>query len=275
MPRLLPVCLLVLSLPAAAENLRIVTFNVRYANPQDGPNIWENRRDLFVRTVKSLAPDVMGTQELLRSQADDIAKALPEYSWFGIGRRGDAADEHMGVFYRAGRLELLDHSHFWLSEESWKPGSSAWNMSLPRMATWGLFRDRRTGRRFLLLNTHYAHRSQDEEARGQSSALIARRIGLLDPTIPLVITGDFNAPSGSAAYTALVPPMKDSWMEAATKDGPEGTFHNFSGKPGNARIDWILFRAPWKVLESRTVTANQDGRYPSDHFPVLAVFQLD
>ena len=64
--------------------------------------------------------------------------------------------------------------------------------------------------------------------------------------------------------------MKDAWKEAAAKEGPEGTFHGFRGTPGQARIDWILFRGPWSVKSARTVTANQDGRYPSDHFPVLA-----
>jgi endonuclease/exonuclease/phosphatase family metal-dependent hydrolase len=265
--------LLLLALSASAESLRVLSFNVRYANPQDGANIWENRRDLFLRTVREANPDLMGTQELLKSQGDDIARAMPELTWFGVGRRGDATDEHMGVFYRKDRLELLSSGNFWLSETPEIPGSSHWNMSLPRMVTWGRFKTR-AGVEFLFLNTHFPHRGNDEPARQMNARVIASRIALHDPALPILVTGDFNAPAGGPTWKLLVPPMKDAWLEAPKKSGPEGTFHGFTGKPGAARIDWILFRAPWRVLETHALTAHDGPLYPSDHFPVLAVFDL-
>jgi endonuclease/exonuclease/phosphatase family metal-dependent hydrolase len=250
-----------------------MSFNVRYANPQDGPDRWDNRRGLFMETIRQKAPDLIGTQELLRSQALDMAEALPEYAWFGRSRRGDESDEHMGVFYRRDRLELIDSGDFWLSETPERPGSSSWSMSLPRMVTWGRFR-LRNGPEFLLLNTHFAHRREDEPARQKSARLIASRISLYDEALPIVLTGDFNAPAGGETYALLSPPLKDAWKEAGKRAGPEGTFHGFTGKPGEARIDWILFRAPWRVLEAETVTTQREGRFPSDHFPVFAVFEL-
>jgi endonuclease/exonuclease/phosphatase family metal-dependent hydrolase len=147
-------------------------------------------------------------------------------------------------------------------------------MSLPRMVTWGLFEDLAARTRFLLFNTHFAHRAADEAARQKAAQLIAGRIALQEEELPIVLTGDFNAPAGGKAYQLLSPPLKDAWLEAAERSGPEGTFHGFRGNPGKDRIDWILFRAPWRVLRSETITANENGRYPSDHFPVLAVFEL-
>jgi endonuclease/exonuclease/phosphatase family metal-dependent hydrolase len=63
-------------------------------------------------------------------------------------------------------------------------------------------------------------------------------------------------------------------MVAKNKAGPEGTVHGFKGTPGKTRIDWILFRGPWKVKSAETLTDAREGRFPSDHFPVLAVFAL-
>jgi endonuclease/exonuclease/phosphatase family metal-dependent hydrolase len=278
MKRLRLASLFALALLAAdvslAEQLRVMTFNVRYPNPDDGQDAWASRRDLLVETIRAKAPDLMGTQELFHEQGEHIVGKLPEYSWFGLSRRGNHEDEHMGVFYRKDRLRLLDSGDFWLSPTPEKPGSSAWGMSLPRMVTWGLFEVQSSKQRLLFYNTHFAHRDIDAEARRLSAKLVADRIGWQDQQIPFLLIGDFNAPARSDAYAALVPPLKDAWTEAAQQSGPEGTFHGFKGTPGEARIDWILYRAPWQVVRAEAITDSRDGRYPSDHFPVLAVFQL-
>jgi len=260
----------------SAETLRVMSFNVRYPNPADGPDAWPLRRDLLVETIRTAAPDIFGTQELFYEQGQYIVEKLPEFAWFGLSRRGNHEDEHMGVFYRKDRLRLLDSGDFWLSPTPEKPGSSAWNMSLPRMVTWGLFEIQGKGAKFLFLNTHFAHRGEDETARQKSARLIACRIGLQDENVPIILTGDFNAPAGGPTYQVLSP-LKDTWTVAAQKSGPEGTegtFHGFKGKPGAARIDWIMFRAPWTVKNAEIIVAGRDGRFPSDHFPVLAVFEL-
>lgn len=259
-------------LPCAAESLRVMSFNVRYPSAQDGEDIWVNRRDLLCDTVKKYAPDVMGTQELFKEQGDYIVSKLPEYAWFGISRRGNETDEHMGVFYRKAALTLEGSGNFWLSETPSAPGSSAWNMSLPRMATWGVFKTK-SGLRFLYVNTHFAHRREDGEARLKSAQVIRKWIESRNEKLPVVLTGDFNTGSGTPPYQELTAIMKDSWLVAAEKSGPEGTFHGFRGKPGEARIDWILFNAPWKVTQARTVDDSRDGRYPSDHFAVISVFE--
>ena len=263
--------LLLAALPLLAAELRVMTFNVRYPNPADGPDIWDNRRDLLVETIREATPDVMGTQELFYLQGQYIAEKLPEYAWFGLSRRGNKEDEHMGVFYKKSRLRVEDSGNFWLSETPNVPGSSSWNMSLPRMVTWAVFTDLQTQRRFTYYNTHFAHRGQqDEPARIESAKLIATRIGL---AAPFILTGDFNAPPTSEAYRVLTATLTDSKTAAAASSGPEGTFHGFKGTVGPARIDWILFRAPqWKVKRVDALTKNRAGRYPSDHLPVLAIF---
>jgi endonuclease/exonuclease/phosphatase family metal-dependent hydrolase len=258
---------------ASAQSLKVMSFNVRYPNPQDDEDRWEARRDMLVKTIRDQAPDIVGTQELFHVQGQYVVEKAPEYAWFGVSRRGNQTDEHMGVFYRKESLKLIDSGNFWLSETPEKPGSVAWDMSLPRMVTWGLFEWPAAGTRLLLWNTHFAHRPQDETARQNSAKLLACRLSVTSPEIPFILTGDFNAPAGGPTYSVLSPPLQDAWLTAGQKSGPEGTFHGFRGKPREGRIDWILYRGPWRVTRMEHLTVNENGRYPSDHFPIVATLE--
>lgn len=256
--------------PAARPDLRVMTFNVRYPNPDDGANRWADRRALFVATVRAADPDVIGTQELFQAQGDDIVRALPRFRWFGCDRFGGHADEHMGIVYRRDRLRLLRHGRFWLSPTPSRPGSLGWGATLPRMANWGVFETRATPRwRFLLLDTHLANRdSEDAVARQRSAALIARRLPALAHGLPIVLTADLNAVPDSAAHRRLTALLTDVWEQAELRAGPAGTFHDFTGVPGD-RIDYILVRG-FRPVSARVLTDHDGARYPSDHFPVVA-----
>jgi endonuclease/exonuclease/phosphatase family metal-dependent hydrolase len=258
-----------------AENLRIMTFNVRYPAKGDGPNVWEARRDLMVATIKEKNPDVFGTQELFYEQGQYIVEKAPEYKWFGVSRRGDKTDEHMGVFYKPAVLNLLESGNYWLSENPEQAGSMSWNVSLPRMVTWGLFEVKASGKRFYLYNTHYPHRGrEDAVARLECSRVIQKRIAALPKDVPFVLIGDFNCDVGSEPYKEVSAGLTDAWGTTASKSGPQGTFNGFKGTTTGPRIDWILFRGFAKAAQVETVTKNEDGRYPSDHFPVFAVLEF-
>ncbi|MGU3391133.1 endonuclease/exonuclease/phosphatase family protein [Sphingomonas sp. M1A8_2b] len=261
------------ALPAVAQDLRVMTFNVRYPNPDDGANVWADRRAVFVKTVREANPDVLGTQELFQLQGQDIIRALPNYRWFGRDRFGGHATEHMGIFYRTDHLRLVGQGDFWLSETPDTPGSMAWGATLPRMVNWGIFETRgRTPYRFLMIDTHFANRdTEDEEARRRSAALIAARLPALAHGLPIVLTGDFNATPDSDAHRRLAGVLTDVWATAPKKTGPHGTFHDFTGKP-HAMIDYIMVRG-FMPLNAAVLTDHDGARYPSDHFPILAVLR--
>jgi len=258
------------SLPA--QSLKVMSFNVRYPAKSDGPNAWELRRDLLVATIQDKSPDVFGTQELFYEQGQYIVEKATEYSWFGVSRRGDKTDEHMGVFYKPAVLGLVESGNFWLSENPETAGSMSWNVTLPRMVTWGLFQVKATGKRFYFYNTHFPHRREDDQARVECAKVIQQRIAKLPKDVPFVLVGDFNTDVGSAPYSVIAEGLTDTW--SASKPGPRGTFHGFKGTPGQARIDWILHRGFASTLLIETITKNEGGRYPSDHFPVFAELQF-
>jgi endonuclease/exonuclease/phosphatase family metal-dependent hydrolase len=258
----------------SAERLTVMSFNVRYPAKSDGANLWELRRDLLVATIKEKSPEIFGTQELFYEQGQYIVEKAPEYAWFGVSRRGDKTDEHMGVFYKPETLRLLQSGNFWLSETPETAGSMSWNVTLPRMVTWGLFEIKRSGKRFYFYNTHFPHRGQDAEARVQCAKVIQQRIAKLPKDVAFVLTGDFNTDVGSAPYKVVAEGLTDAWETAPAKSGPRGTFHGFTGTPGDSRIDWILFRGFARATQVETVTKNAAGRYPSDHFPVFAALEF-
>jgi endonuclease/exonuclease/phosphatase family metal-dependent hydrolase len=274
-PIAMTILLLAIGITAQAETLRVMTFNVRYPAKDDGPNVWENRRDILVRAILEKDPDVMGTQELFHLQGEYIVEQAPAYAWFGISRRGNDQDEHMGVFYKKEKLRAVESGNFWLSETPEVPGSVSWDMSLPRMVTWALFERLDTRTRFYFYNTHFAHRPQDDAARLESARLIAERLRALPGDVPLILSGDFNAPAEEQVYeTLLEAQLEDAWKNARKRSGPETTLSRWRGNREGRRIDWILYRGGPQPLEAEIITYNEENRYPSDHYPVLAVFDF-
>lgn len=270
--------LCLLAAPAAfarprVDSLRVMTFNVRLPLAQDGANSWDRRRDILVETLADAHPDIIGTQELYKLQGDYVVERLPGYAWFGVDRRGGHADEHMAIFYRRDRLRLLGFGAFWLSDTPGVAGSISWGNIYPRNVTWGQFEDRANGRRFYVLNTHFPYRPEDEEARRKAAALIGRWIARLPANTPVVLTGDFNVAPDGPVHAVLADGLRDARLTAATIRGPEATFHGFTGI-ADRRIDWILVRG-FRPLSVQTITANREGRYPSDHFPVLTVLAIE
>lgn len=252
----------------ASKPLRAMSFNVRLPHDADGADRWAVRRGLTARVLRDAAPDVFGTQELFKEQGDYLAAQLPEYAWFGRGREAKGGGEHMGVFYRKAALRLLDSGNFWLSDTPAVAGSISWGHPYPRMVTWGLFERRTDGKRFYLFNTHLPYRDEDDGARVRGAALLQARIAALPAGVPVVVTGDFNAEPDSATHAAMTRGLTDAWAAAGQRSGPAATFHAFKGK-AERRIDWILVRG-FDVRSLRTLDANEAGRYPSDHFPVVA-----
>ena len=252
---------------AAEAPLRVMTFNVRV--PVDtGMNAWENRRDLMVQVIKAQHPDVLGTQELTEEQGEYIAAHLPGYAWFGQGRDGGTKGEHMGVFYRTGRLQVERSGDFWLSDTPDVPGSKTWGQPYPRMVTWARFRLRDGGGTFDYFNTHFPYLPEDVRARMLSADEILQRIGKLPSSARVILAGDFNCGPDTLVHASLTRTLQDAWMTAASRSGPAKTFHNFTGNP-DQRIDWILSRG-FKAIAVQTITTHESARYPSDHFPVVA-----
>ncbi|MEM9414876.1 MAG: endonuclease/exonuclease/phosphatase family protein [Planctomycetota bacterium] len=266
--------------------IKVVSFNIRYPNRNDGPDYWGNRKHRVVQTLERLAPDVFGIQEAYDHQAQYLLDEMPGYVMIGVGRDdGQHAGEMTAIFYHTQRLALLDYGHLWLSDTPDVPGSVGWDASMTRMATWLVLGDRWTGQTWLVVNTHFDHRGA--VARVESAKLLGRFIQAkcdeLGPEASAVLMGDFNSAVDSAPYAALCedpdgPALRDTFVVARQRDAAaagEGTFNGFRGRTDSARIDWVL-ATPGVVVEQAGIDRVQvEGRNPSDHDPVWAVLRRE
>ena len=250
------------------------TFNVRYDAPDDRYG-WGERRPRVLETISEIDPDVLGCQEPLARQYDDLRDGLERYEWHGVGRRdGDREGEFVPVAWRADRFERLEAGAFWLSETPSEP-SVGWDAELPRVATWVTLRDRQVGTddRLWVCNTHLDHRG--ERARLESARLLRRRAtDRLADGATVLVTGDCNCTPGSPPYRTLTAgPLEDARRAAGDVRGPAGTFRGFDGEDGiGDRIDYVFVPSSVDVREYRVLPPSDDGPR-SDHLPVVARFE--
>ncbi len=266
--------------------LRLMTFNVRYENPEDrGSRAWRERVVGAVRMIRHEAPDVIGVQEALHGQAADLWASLPDYEFSGVGRDdGRRAGEYAGIFFRRDRFEpdLSDSGTFWLSDTPEQPGSKTWGNTIPRAASWLRLVDRSTQRGFYVFDTHWDHRNQP--SRERAALLLADRIDARkSPDEPVVLLGDFNATENNPgiAYltgrTASLAGLEQSWKSGLIdtfqalhpRETARTTLHFWKGsRAGSLKVDHILVSQGAGILSAKI----RDGDQPmvSDHFPFTA-----
>lgn len=266
-----------------AAQVAAATFNIRFGPVDPGSHLdpmgWDNaespRRDKVIDLVRTIDADVVGVQEALENQVDDLTAALTEYSFVGVGRAdGDRAGEFAGIFYRSSRFSEMDSGHFWLSATPEVPGTVFEGSAAIRMATWVRLRDQVAERDLVFLNTHWDHVSQS--SRERSAALIRERLGALADDAAIIAVGDLNIPPTDPALTTLLaeepresPQLIDGYRQANPVIVPdEGTLHFFTGITNFLRIDYILHDDALETVRSEIERTSYDGQYPSDHFPV-------
>jgi endonuclease/exonuclease/phosphatase family metal-dependent hydrolase len=257
-----------------------MTFNLRRPFLLDGLNHWGFRKKQLVETIQAFNPDVLGTQECVADQADFLRAALPEYGFRGVGRDdGARRGEMCGVFFRNDKFRELDHGYFWLSEKPTVPGSKSWGAWFTRMCTWVKLQPTNGGAAFCVFDVHLDNASS--RARVEGAKLLRQRIETIAAGMPVIVTGDFNADAGTAPYATLlagargtVPTLFDVFRLSNPKlRGDEGTRHDFKGKRGGDRIDWILINSGFQPVAANINRGRALLGYPSDHFPVEAILR--
>ncbi|WP_256402820.1 endonuclease/exonuclease/phosphatase family protein [Halorubrum salinum] len=230
--------------------IRIVSYNVRYANRNDHHDAWHERRDAVARLVRFHRPDVVAFQEPIAEQRRDLRERLPGYALVGRGRDDGGDGEGCPIGVRTDRWRIADHGTFWLSETPGSP-STDWGATHPRIATWARVQpagdrpgetrgdgDREAGdggrhRSFLVANTHFDHVSG--RARRASARLLRRRLpeiagdasetatgGEADHRRPFVLVGDLNCTPGSTPHQILTETDGGGEAEGGENEGRDG-----------------------------------------------------
>lgn len=257
--------------------LQVMTFNIRNMRSRDEANGWEHRREMVCDLIRQYDPDILGTQEAYFPQVEALRKALPEYTVFGVGRDdGKRAGEYCALFVRNDCWQIGASGTFWFSETPDVPGSRHWTREHPRICTWAYLIGA-TGSPFVVYNIHMDHEAQ--VARVNSSQLIAEHILQHYPDTPALVMGDFNMEEDNPAMLPLLaaeaPLLYDTFRPLHPVTPRQGTFHGFSGDHAGEKIDYVLASEAFQTLDTRILHDNTAGRYPSDHFPLLAGLRLE
>jgi endonuclease/exonuclease/phosphatase family metal-dependent hydrolase len=258
---------------AAPEPLTVMTFNIRYGTANDGDNRWEARRGQLFAVIKAHDPDVIGLQEALHFQIDEILAAVPGYRMIGVGRSdGGQSGEYAAILYRDARLAVRRSNTFWFSDTPEVVKSNTWGAALERICPWALFDDK-LGTPFYLYNLHLDHVSQP--AREKSAALLLDRIKARAPALPVLVTGDFNTGESNPVTKAMLAVFRDTFRVLHPDATEVGTANQFKlGMTTGDKIDYIYVEPGTDVLQAEIIRTAVDGRYPSDHFPVVAKVRL-
>ena len=269
--------ILLTQITASAFEVDALTFNIRFDNANDGDNAWPKRKAMVGEWVKSESPDVIGLQEALRHQIDDIKKVATAYSEYGVGRDdGKSKGEHCTVLYLKDRFKLdkKDCGTFWFSDTPEKIASKSWGNEIPRICTWVRLIEKKTNKGFYVYNVHYDHRSQPSRL-GASKLIIEKISKRKQSNEPIILMGDFNAAENNPAIKIFKEePLKllDTFRVVKPDEEMVKTFHGFRGGsyPGG-KIDHVfILPSTAKISSASIVRFNKNKRYLSDHYPVRA-----
>lgn len=263
----------------AAQDLHVMSFNIRYNTASDSLNAWPYRKDKLASQVLFHDVDLLGVQEALHGQMQDLKQLLPGYKYVGVGRNdGHTRGEYSAIFYDTTRLKVLDSATFWLSLTPDVPGSKSWDAAITRIVTWARFRDKKTKKVFYAFNTHFDHLGKI--ARLESARLLIKKIDTIAGKHAVVVTGDFNAGPGEEPIKAILDQsnplhlLDSKNLSESGHYGPEGSFNGFGPMERDDQpIDYIFLKGNWKVLKHATIAQSWQGRFASDHFSQLAVLR--
>ena len=271
---LMAIIVLATGYAAPGQSFTFMTFNIRYDNPDDGPDHWKHRKEDMAGFIAEKDPVIFGIQEGLLHQVQYLDQWLSDYQYIGVGREdGMTKGEYCAIFYQTEKVRLLNSDTFWLSET---PGeiSVGWDAALPRICTYGLFEDVRSGKNFWVFNTHFDHRGVS--ARTNSASLLTDQIKSINSQqLPVILMGDFNATIEEKPIQIIKSQLKDCQdISSKPLKGPAGTVNGFTEV--QSRIIDFIFCSGFSVYSIEHVVARtSEGRHLSDHLPVVVESSLN
>jgi endonuclease/exonuclease/phosphatase family metal-dependent hydrolase len=255
--------------------LILVTCNIRFDNPADGPNAWPLRRDFLAQTLLSHSPDIIATQEGRFHQLKELETLLPDFEMLDPHRSWIGERMYPTLFVRKNKFEFLKSQDIWLSETPHVAGSHSFESAFPRLMTMASLQIKDTARKLMVVNTHLDHVKALTRC-SQIQVLTEQLKMIWNKEAYLFIMGDFNDSPDSEVRSYLlkeIAGLQDSWK--LFNKNEESSHHAFAGRATDgSRIDWIMVDKRAQVVSSRMDKSSQDGKFPTDHFPIITKVKL-
>lgn len=258
-----------------AQSFNVATFNIRYASRSDSGNLWVNRAPVVANLIRFHDFDIFGIQEGLKNQIDDISSALPQYARYGAGRDdGKEGGEHSAIYYKKDKFRLLKSGDFWLSSTPDIPGKGWDATCCNRICSWVYVENIPARKKFYMFNVHFDH--QGVIARKESAKLMMEKIREIAGNEPVLFTGDFNGNRESEWYKTIANSgtLKDTYNAVQYPYQNNSSTNGFRTPRGNAVIDHIFMSRHFTASRWGLLTDTYFGKFPSDHFPVIATVKF-
>lgn len=253
------------------EGVTVMSFNIRNSSEKDGTNSWQYRYPATAMMIDDKGPDIIGLQEASAEQVEYFKTVFDKtYRAIGVGGEdGKKKGEFEAILYNKNTTSPVKSGTFWLSETPDKP-SKGWDAEHFRSATWAIFKDKETGGRYLVVNTHIDE--DGTEAQKNGVQLIADKLGEINPEgLPVFVIGDFSMEPADAGLAPMKNALSDARSSAAVSD--DTLSFNGWGKVKKT-IDYIWFKGCSCIKFETVNKAYYERTFISDHFPILATFVL-
>ncbi len=251
-------------------SLKVVSFNIRNCNDPNGNSVCERAPRLY-KVLEPIKPDLIGFQEYKQHWKEHINKYFShEYDMLINWRSSNYDEESVPILWRKDKFEKTSDGCFWLSDTP-NVESRGWDeiYNCYRICSYVVLKDKVTQKTFTFLNTHFGFGDNGQVA---SSNLIAD-FSAKHKTDPIIITGDFNMTPNSPGYKKMVEYFVD--VNTATVCNNMSTYHGYEPqKNTDLLIDYCFISKSVKPITYRVIDTLIDGKFPSDHFGILAEIEL-
>ena len=259
---------------AQPELHKAISYNIRYDGHSDLAPDWSQRKAAIFAQLQNERPTIIGFQEVLKNQRDDLHKALPTFAVVGVGRDdGKEAGEYAPIFVDTTRYLLLQSGTFWLSPTPELP-SKGWDAALNRICTYALLESKYDHKKLWVLNMHFDH--VGTAARLHSAELLVEKFAEFTQIVnaPLLLLGDFNAEPESPVYQLLQAAFQDLSCLKRNRELCSGpTFNAFTLSEADDKIIDYFFGSPELIsIRYNVLQTPFDRSYPSDHFALALTF---
>ncbi|MGN2339693.1 endonuclease/exonuclease/phosphatase family protein [Clostridium cagae] len=257
--------------------MKVMTFNLRCDLFMDFKNRWDERKNLVFDIVNKYDCDIIGTQEATEKMFNDISNNIDAFNIIGNPRSKKLFSERNDILISK-KHKVNDYRTFWLRDNYDKIGRSKWYSMFPRICTTAII-ELENSKRIRICNSHLDFLLPQARAYElkKLSEFIKKEQEKED--LPLIIMGDFNSnpnsklikdfTSGDIFNKRLVA-VQDMNKELYTK----ATMGHFKNKEKGSHIDYIFVSEEFEIIDVEIVKYNVNGKYPSDHYPLMAEINI-
>lgn len=252
-------------------SLNVMTYNILFDMNKEGRE--SNCRVRMVETILENDVDVLGTQEDNKDNENRFVEKLKTYSCYKGGKEENDGNY---IYWKTDKFNVIKKGFYYLSDTPEKKskydGSNQY-----RTMTYVVLEENETGRQFLFVNTHLDYRATEAVRVKQIDVLTALIKKVNDDDLPVIVLGDLNTTQnvGGGAILDFIGDnptfgMTSKVAKVKGDTGPTLIEGNFT-KRHPYIFDYIFVTTDTVYTRYYTVVNNiKNGKYPSDHLPVLA-----